>query len=313
MPDEAPKTPPRLVSTRRAPEPTERNPYAPPRAELAREAVEDPGEWRDWGAVVPALHGLLWIRDAFRTLWARPWTWLGALLLFLLCFGLVRLLNRISVPDDGWVHWLGSLSELYASSCFFTLSCGGFAHMAHRQWLGEDVRALDVLGGFRGCFVRLALLGVVEALLLIGWLYYLGYAKSHTALLKSATGIDFDAGIIPLYITWVFPLCFPPTLAAVAGSGAFWAMLAGTVAVFRNWKAFLVNAVVFGAVCQFCLRFTGWVLTLAQETSAGFGDDLSVVCHYAALAFLWLFSLFCVMLLFLTGYTASRDIFYEEG
>ena len=311
MPDEAPKTPPRpgprLVPTRRAPEPMERNPYAPPKAALERKPAEDAGEWRERGKVAPALHGVVWILDAWRLLWKQPWTWFGAFFLTFLC---CALLSLIPVVGDalGMALW--------------PLFGGGFALMAHRLSSGEDIRVFDMFGGFRARFVQLALLCLYPALI-VGIQHGAGFDIDHIPGMATLAGtvpdsspwLDVARPFLKLFISlffihlvYVLPLFMPPTMVAVGGKSALSALPAGLGALFRNWGAFLVNTIavtllnvgVFGVVMA-CILVP--IIVRAPV-------PLPLLIIGAVLLGL-LITLFFFWLLALTGYTATRDIFSD--
>lgn len=299
----------RLVPTRRTPAPMEHNPYAPPRAELTRKPAEDAGEWRERGEVVPALHGLVWIRDAWLLFWERPWTWTG---MFAQMFGYGCLLKSIPFV------WM-------ASPFLGPFFSGGVAFTAHRLRQGEDISALDMYEVFRVCFWPLACLGLF-ALLLDGVLYFLiwttdgfdhlfGFVSkipgsSSWQLLARMLLTMGNFGFV-VYVTTFLPMSLTAPLAAVDGRSALGALRDGIGGVSRNWAAFLVHCLAFYLLA---IVFAG--VALAFVLGLFF---TSVPHRYFALylAGTWLLGalivLFFTGLFTLTAYTATRDIFYEEG
>ena len=311
MPEETPKTSPRpgprLVPTRRTPEPMERNPYAPPRAELERKPAEDAGEWRERGVVAPALHGLVWIRDAWRIFWEQPWTWCGACALGAF---FAWLLDMIPVVGDYPLEYI-----------LWPIFGGGLALMAHSLSEGEDIHVLEVFGGFRACFPTLALLGVP---VFLGMMVLAQMPSAAKFLMELASvkvsfkwqGItlsqSLSAGGLFLICLVGLPQLFPPVLAAVAGRGFTEALLVGMGAMLKNWKALLLNGVVLVCI-HLCLTTGGLLLPLLlAKTAANFGSAIRDSCFHASLSFFELVLNTCIGLFYLMSYTATRDIFYNE-
>lgn len=109
-----------------------------------------------------------------------------------------------------------------------------------------------------------------------------------------------------LYIVQVLPVFLPAALAAVGERNAVAALRDGIGGMFRNWTAFLVYSL---AVVLLVLAVGG--LAIACVLGLIFID---APFHLAGAALLGvLISLFSTGFCTLTAYTATRDIFYEEG
>ena len=245
------------------------------------------GVWRDGPARVPASHGWWWFVQACGLFFARPGTWLKAM--------------------------VGP--ALTQRSAVLSLHCaGGVMVMAHRQFEGERTTAGDVFAGFRQNFGQLttvAIYGGLWSLAVFGlaWLFSGGELRAlfndgeWTRRAYVALGFCF-AGSLPL----IGASFFAPTLVVLVGEEPLDALWHGFLACLLNWPAMLVNGLVMGivgggaAALGVCLAF----LLAPVFASAG-----------AAIFLIWL-ALFGVCLPFfsvysLMSYTASRDIFYDEG
>ena len=120
--------------------------------------------------------------------------------------------------------------------------------------------------------------------------------------------------LFPLFLLWFIPMMmamfFAPTLVAAGGHGAWQAMLAGVGAGIRNWKAGLVNGIgLLGFGLGLGIVFGALTAVLGLVLGR---DNMGV--FVILFPVLWL--LLCLPLvatLTLMGYTATRDIFYDEG
>ena len=313
-PDELPRTaagPERAArSAMPAPRPEseagEHNPYAPPRATLARERAAA-GEWRERGRVTPAGHGLKWIRDAWALFRSRPATWCGVMLLYGLCIVLLSL-----------IPLLGALVTIFLAPVF----SGGIALTAHEQSEGGEIGMGGLFRGFGPRFGGLALVGFflllvelalgVVALAIIGGpiLFAAMSGNLDPAILQPAAGRII--ALVPLYVLGLVPvmlaLFFAPTLVAAGGHGAGQAMRAGIGAGVRNWKAGLVNFIgLVGFGIGVGLAF-GVVSALLGALVGGENAPIFVAVFMVIGLFLWLP---VGAVLTLMSYTATRDIFYD--
>ena len=243
------------------------------------------GMWREAPARVPASHGWWWFVQACDLFFARPGTWIKAMV------------------GPTFVQRSAFLSLLVA---------GGIMVMAHRQSEGEASSAGDVFDGFRDNFGQLVMVAIYSgigslAVFGLAWMLSGGELRAFfgggewTRRALAALGFCF-VGSLPL-IASVF---FAPTLVVLVGDEALDAMWKGFVACLVNWPAMLVNALVTAVVGGGVIALgvgLAFLLAPSSEKVAILLIWLAMIC-----AGLRLFSVFSLM-----NYTAARDIFYDEG
>ena len=105
----------------------------------------------------------------------------------------------------------------------------------------------------------------------------------------------------------------PPALATLARGGLRKSLLAGIGAMLRNWKAFLVFGIAV-SVLTLCLLAATLLLALGVRiVSTSPTGILRVVCNHTFMIIGTAFDMFGTGFFTLMSYTATRDIFYEEG
>ena len=186
--------------------------------------------------------------------------------------------------------------------------------MAHRQTQEGDIHALDVFDGFRDHFVPLTILGALSLL-------YLGISAVvadddglvGVSISYNVTGTPLNTGFkVALDFFDVLMICVP-ALVVLAERGVRKCLFTGMGAVLKNWRAFLVVGIAGGSIA-FCLFGGSLLLTLVlQLVTANLSGMLRVVCDNAFTISGTALSMLLAGLIALMSYTATRDIFYEEG
>lgn len=272
-------------------------------------------KWRARGEVVPALHGLAWIRDAWRIFWERPWTWFCG---SGMCVGWYTLLVHIPV--------VGKTAAALLTPLFCAIFFGQYAFWAHRQTLGEHVSIWDVHDDVAARFGQHALLGLC-ALIPLGILFAAnrGFGDAgalsdlvsripESSLLGPAARRSLRyAVMVPIvYIVLILPVFLAPTLVTIGERNVVDALRDGMGAMFRNRAAFLAHCL---AMLLLVLAVEGMVLSYCLIPYA-VGDLSRRALRILLVGASWLRLLttcFYTGLFALTGYAAARDIFYDEG
>lgn len=274
--------------------PDDFNPYRAPRADMRPRAEIERGRWLERCRVVPARHGIAWLREAW-LLFRRQPRFLGDI-------PALALLGIILAP------LLSSRPELLGPLCVSAfVFAGGVARMAHRVATGAPVNSFTVFHGFRR-FFPLATVGLLCWLWLLPW----SQLSAHLFSRSLSAGIALPQGLAAaLLFPSLFALPTPalvlaPTLIVPAGHGPGRALLMGLAAGWANRRAVLTH---WAAVAGLCLAMTAGVF-VGVLTVKRF--PVFFVLFLAGLAlFVWLRLLLAV--LGLAPYVAARDLFYEPA
>lgn len=217
------------------------NPFAAPQADLDEDQQE--GEMHA-PVSVPAGHGWAWIKQSFALFKRNPFSWLGALLLWIVISMVLGLIPLVS----------------FIVSLFSGVIAGGFMLGAHEQDQGGDFRVSHLFAGFSTNFGALLLLGVFYLigiiLIGVGMGITMGGAMVATGAAEGADPaamqamITSPAMLIPILIgatlitLLIMAYWFAPALVAIEGVSALTAMTLSFKACLKNMLPFLVYGII---------------------------------------------------------------------
>ena len=260
------------------------DPYAAPRARVADvpAAAGPDAEFIPEGRAVPAGRGWAWFTDAWALFREQPGTWVLIIVVFVLVSGVI-----------GIVPVIGNL----AGSVLGPIFAGGLMLGCHELARGGELRLGHLFAGFQDRLGRLAVLGVVYLVMVLGallvafavagaglgfgWLLGMG-GRSRRADVGTTTILLAVLVALALMIPAAMAIWFAPALVVLNDLGVGDALKASFVASLKNFVPFLVYGVVFLglAIVASVPLMLGW-LALGPTVVA-------------------------------SVYTAYRDIFYAE-
>ena len=250
---------------------------------------------------LPAQHGSLWLRDAFRMLSARRTQWLSLLLLYYLVLGVIDLvpyLGQVVAPLLKPVLSVGFLAAAWSQER------GGTPQLSQLfDGFRSNLWALMPLGVAFVVGITLAILGT--ALIDDGKLVDALSGKSRiddTLMADPEVQLAMLFGVV-LSLPVLLALWFAPALVVFQDCGAAQALRTSLAAAWANWRPLTMYGLLvffYGGVLPGI--FTT-LITLVAPTSLAFGISIVVLLPY-----LFLF----VATLHISDYVSYRDIFHHR-
>jgi hypothetical protein len=283
----------------------ERNPYAPPQADLTPPKADD--GLMNGPHSVPAGHGWQWIKGAWARFRAQPWPWAAGVVLI---YGINVLLTLVPV--------IGGLASVVLGPVFL----GGLLLGARAQERTGRFRAASAFDGFSANGGQLALVGVLyfigiiavffvaAMLVMAGGLLSTGAMEALTANDPEALAAVAGPGLVLmlllimlLIVPVIMGYWFAPALVALEGMPALQAMITSFRACLMNIMPFLV----YGLALLLLMVGLGLVFAILGGVVGALAGPL------AFLVALLLLPLMIVLgtLVVVSIYTSYRDIFYD--
>ena len=289
----------------------ERNPYAPPRADLTPPPPPraDGGDTLTGPHQVPAGNGWQWIGRAWEQFRAQPWPWIGGVLAV---YAINMVLSLIPL--------IGGLVSIVLGPVFL----GGLMLGAQSQEHGGRFRAGSAFDGFSRNGGQLALIGVLYfvaiiavvvvatlvimagGLLSAGALEALSSSDPETAAAVAGPGLLLFVLVIMLLIMPVImAYWFAPALVAIDGLPALQAMITSFRACLMNILPFLV----YGLALFGLMIGAGIVFGIAGAVIGGLAAPLAGIILVLLVPIMIVFGTVVVVSI----YTGYRDVFFHAG
>ncbi|WP_028582522.1 BPSS1780 family membrane protein [Desulfogranum japonicum] len=285
------------------------NPYATPKAELAREK-DNSGSWNTIPGKVSASRGWSWILEAISMFHQEFWLWVRMILV----------IGIINIPL-AFIPVLGQL-VLYLIS---PVLGAGLMIAADKQDQGESPGTWTVFAGFRQQRNQLLMLGLYQILFFVSlgvvsfFIVGGGFLRNILAGVEPQMTDVSITGFIICMVIFFIAMCFffaaywfSTCLVGLAGCSAGSSLAASFRATMKNWLPFLVYGIC-GIIAVFLGGFVislviGLIATGLQ--SSAMGPNIVLI---GIMMLLWvLFGLPCTAIVILSVYTSYKDIFYRD-
>lgn len=260
------------------------NPYQAPEAALdagAPRPTRDPGALQE-ARRVAAGRGWAWIREAYGLFKRRPVTWIGIVLAFYVINLLLSLVPIVNL----------------ASALLFLVLAGGIYFAAMRTETRGEAALGDLFRGFRQG---------LGWLLVAGAFYLLGSLLAAGVNFAIAGQLGFGSQMVQVYLGTLDPgsAQLPPRFWAVFLTSSWAVMLPFVMAVFFAPALIVLNGTAPGLALR--MSFMGCLRNILPMLVYG----LAAMALFVLGALPLLLGLLVVLpVLFLSAYTAFRDIFY---
>ena len=248
-----------------------------------------------------AVHGFLWLRQAFAMMWAHRVRWL----LLLLAYYFLILVIDI-------VPYVGPVVAPILKPVFAV----GFLAAAWSQERGETPAIRHLFAGFRANLRALLLLGVVFLVGMTGAVVATGLVDggkvlavmSRVAKVDEAFVTSVDVQMAMLFgalcaLPFLLALWFAPGLVVFQDCGAAGALAASFRAAIGNWRPIAVYALLIFFYLGVLPAFAAALITALVPEEVAYAVAAMVLLPYYALFF---------ATLHVSDYVSYRDVFHPD-